>query len=488
MFSRGLAAIPLSVDLWIHYLTYVKSTSGTDPSPSNDAKGEAAEAEMQALHESFVRLQYERAIESCGLEFRSDKLWDSYIGWEAEGKRLANVVRIYDRLLATPTIGYNGHFTNFTELVNGCATPEELVSPSELATEQQTGDEDASKMDTDGVDESKRVKEDILDTDNGESEKKAKKVIREKIIAKRRAVYEENQKAVTARWTYEEAIKRPYFHVKPLERCQLKNWRDYLEFEMGEGDQKRICVLFERCLIACAMYDEFWLKFIRYYENLEQSPEIEGMMRNVFERACTIHHPDKPSLHLMWATFEECHSDADRAAAILTEFDKKSPNLLQVAYHRINLERRRENYDRCEELYKDYLEKAIKMAKGETVAANLAIKYARFVHKIRDDVDRALIILEEAHARDRSNVRIALQTIDLALQRKNVCVDEIVAVLDKFMAQENLDAEQLVLFAQRKLEFLEDFGKTPPKEAQKQLQAAQAKAKESRAKNANSTG
>ena len=35
---------------------------------------------------------------------------------------------------------------------------------------------------------------------------------------------------VTPRWKYEEGIKRPYFHVKPLERGQLKNWQDYLDF------------------------------------------------------------------------------------------------------------------------------------------------------------------------------------------------------------------------------------------------------------------
>lgn len=55
-------------------------------------------------------------------------------------------------------------------------------------------------------------------------------------------------------------IKRPYFHVKPLERCQLKNWQEYLDFEIEQGDQERIITLFERCLIACALYEEFWLR------------------------------------------------------------------------------------------------------------------------------------------------------------------------------------------------------------------------------------
>lgn len=48
--------------------------------------------------------------------------------------------------------------------------------------------------------------------------------------------------------------------MKPLERCQLKNWQDYLDFEIEQGDRTRIIVLFERCLIACALYEEFWAK------------------------------------------------------------------------------------------------------------------------------------------------------------------------------------------------------------------------------------
>ena len=55
-------------------------------------------------------------------------------------------------------------------------------------------------------------------------------------------------------------IRRPYFHVKPLEKGQLRNWREYLDFEVAGGSHERIVILFERCLIACALYEEFWLK------------------------------------------------------------------------------------------------------------------------------------------------------------------------------------------------------------------------------------
>ena len=57
-------------------------------------------------------------------------------------------------------------------------------------------------------------------------------------------------------------IKRPYFHVKSLEKAQLNNWKEYLDFEMENGTPERVVVLFERCLIACALYEEFWTKVL----------------------------------------------------------------------------------------------------------------------------------------------------------------------------------------------------------------------------------
>lgn len=90
VFERGLKAIPLSVDLWIHYLGHVKANHADD--------------------ETIIRSQFERALAACGLEFRSDKLWEAYIKWENEAKRVDKVVALYDRLLSTPTQGYANHF------------------------------------------------------------------------------------------------------------------------------------------------------------------------------------------------------------------------------------------------------------------------------------------------------------------------------------------------------------------------------------------
>ncbi|XP_069178524.1 repetitive organellar protein-like [Procambarus clarkii] len=66
-------------------------------------------------------------------------------------------------------------------------------------------------------------------------------------------------------------IKRPYFHVKPLDKRQIKNWNDYLDFEISEGDPLRIIPLFERCLVSCALYEDFWCRYALYMEKHTQN-------------------------------------------------------------------------------------------------------------------------------------------------------------------------------------------------------------------------
>ncbi|XP_026840013.1 pre-mRNA-processing factor 39 [Drosophila persimilis] len=526
VFERGLEAIPLSVDLWIHYLTHVKQSSD---------------------EEQFIRSQYERAVKACGLEFRSDKLWDAFVRWESDSKRYQRVIQIYDRLLAIPTQGYNAHFDNFQDVINqqtitACIGHEEIIrlrkelhdrlhsksSKSSSKSRRDSGSS-SSKEATKGEREKKESgggggsgsgsgssggagkspkdssetlvdeSESTTDLTESESSPPASKpasqidfsdlstlteeeatVIKDKVISARRKVHKATVGAVTARWSFEEGIKRPYFHVKPLERAQLKNWKEYLDFEIEKGDRERVVVLFERCLIACALYDEFWLKMLRYLESLEDQSSVVERIRDVYRRACHIHHPDKPSMHLMWAAFEELQLNFDGAADVLQRLEQRCPNILQVAYRRINVERRRGSLDKCRELYQHYIEGT----KNKAIAGSLAIKYARFLNKICHDLDAGLAALQQALERDPANTRVALQMIDLALQRPTVDEKEVVEIMDKFMARADIEPEQKVLFAQRKVEFLEDFGSTARglQDAQRALQQSLSKANESQKK------
>nr|XP_012223406.1 PREDICTED: pre-mRNA-processing factor 39-like [Linepithema humile] len=431
VFDQGLKAISLSVDLWLHYINHCKTVYEKD--------------------EEKLREQYERAILACGLEFRSDRLWESYIKWELEGKRLSRVTALYDRLLSTPTLGYISHFEAFQEFVSSnlpnriLSVDDFLALRAEVKALLKSDDTTTTSAADDAPPGEEPPPHEVPPTDE------ETRAIREKIISSRRKMHKANVNAVAARWSYEEGIKRPYFHVKPLERCQLKNWKEYLDFEIEQKDQNRIIILFERCLIACALYDEFWMRFVRYLESLKG--DNTEKIRDVYSRACMVHHPKKPNLHLQWAIFEEGQDNFEKAATILENIDNVLPNMLQVAYRRINLERRRGDLEKACTLYENY----ISNSKNRTIANNIVVKYARFLCKVKNDVDKAIKILMKAADKDKDNPRLYLQLIDLGMQRTPVDTQEIVGYMDMFIEREHADLEQRVLFAQRKVEFLEDF-------------------------------
>ncbi|XP_073788301.1 pre-mRNA-processing factor 39 isoform X3 [Danio rerio] len=134
VYRRGLQAIPLSVDLWLHYITFLRENQDT-------SDGEA---------ESRIRASYEHAVLACGTDFRSDRLWEAYIAWETEQGKLANVTAIYDRLLCIPTQLYSQHFQKFKDHVQS-NNPKHFLSEEEFVSlrvelanaNKPSGDEDA---------------------------------------------------------------------------------------------------------------------------------------------------------------------------------------------------------------------------------------------------------------------------------------------------------------------------------------------------------
>lgn len=195
------------------------------------------------------------------------------------------------------------------------------------------------------------------------------------------------------------------------------------------------------------------LQFVHFLENLKDT-ELQPKIRDVYERACTIHHLKKPNLHLQWAMFEEIIGNATRAAEILVNLEKTVTNVLQIAYRRINLERRRSDHEKCIQLFEHY----ISNSKNKMISSNIAIKYSRFCFRVLKDFDKAHEILKTAISKDQNNPRLYLQLIDLTLQKDDVTESQIIEIMDSFLEKEATDVDQKTLFAQRKLEYLEDFG------------------------------
>merc|ERR1711881_268022 len=105
-------------------------------------------AEFGSKNPDFVRTQYERAIEACGREWRSDKLWDHYVKWEIkledskgesndEGpgneteKHYGKVLKLYERILKNETQGLSHQFDMFRDFIKE-HSPKQLLEINEF--------------------------------------------------------------------------------------------------------------------------------------------------------------------------------------------------------------------------------------------------------------------------------------------------------------------------------------------------------------------
>ncbi|KAM4633350.1 pre-mRNA-processing factor 39 [Polymixia lowei] len=436
VYRRGLQAIPLSVDLWLHYLTFIKENA--DPSDPET--------------EGRIRAAYEHAVLAAGTDFRSDRLWEAYANWETEQQKLANVTAIYDRVLGIPTQLYSQHFQRFKEHVQN-NNPKHFLSEEEFVQLRMELSK-ANIAATVGDDGETTAPEEELPPGTDDLVDPAKRVteienMRHKVTETRQEVFNHNEHEVSKRWTFEEGIKRPYFHVKALEKTQLNNWKEYLDFEIENGTPERVVVLFERCLIACALYEEFWMKYAKYLEGYS----IEGV-RHVYKKACTIHLPKKPTIHLLWAAFEEQQGNVEEARGVLQGLEVAVQSLAMVRLRRVGLERRHGNLEEAEAL----LREAMASAKNAGETSFYAVKLARQLLKVQRSLSKARKVLLDAIEKDQMSTKLYLNLLELEYSgdvQQNEA--DILACFDRAL-NSPLPLESRILFSQRKVDFLEDFG------------------------------
>ncbi|CAL8100667.1 unnamed protein product [Orchesella dallaii] len=241
--EKGLEFIPLSIDLWLCYLSLFGEINAHQPD-----------------YEIMVRREYERALNTCGMEFRSDQIWEHYIEWETANKRLKRAFTLYRRLIQVPTRLYNRHWDNIQLLVRD-HHPRDFLNYDEYETMRKKG---CKKLGFRYKPEPEVEPGEIRKTSKPED--KLMDYTKTKITKQLNTLHSKCEEQVNKRWVFEDKIRRPYFHTKPLDKFQLRNWEEYLNFEIQEKDHDRIILLFERCLIACAYYEEFWSKYARYVE------------------------------------------------------------------------------------------------------------------------------------------------------------------------------------------------------------------------------
>ncbi|KAH9797603.1 tetratricopeptide repeat (TPR)-like superfamily protein [Citrus sinensis] len=364
VFERAVQSATYSVDVWFHYCSLSMSTF-EDP---NDVRS---------------RL-FKRALSFVGKDYLCHTMWDKYIEFEISQQRWSSLAQIFVQTLRFPSKKLHHYYDSFKKLAG--AWKEELECESDSAMEFQSelvleGEVPAYYKD----DETSSVIKDLLDP--------SVDLVRSKAIQKYRfigeQIYKEASQLDEKINCFENLIRRPYFHVKPLDDIQLKNWHDYLSFAEKQGDFDWVVKLYERCLIPCADYPEFWMRYVDFMES-KGGREIASY---ALDRATQIFLKRLPVIHLFNARYKEQIGDTSAARAAFPEsyIDSDSRFIEKVTF-KANMERRLGNFVAACDTYKEALETAAEQRKFHTLPL-LYVQFSRLTYTTTGSADNARDIL-----------------------------------------------------------------------------------------------
>lgn len=310
---------------------------------------------------------FERGANFVGLDFGASTFWDKYIEFEGRiNSNSANITRLYERIVHLPILHYDRYYPKFREFV--------LASPLEEITDQATIDTAV-----------KDVQAANLGTPE-KSELEIERMVRASIDAHYYNNFSLVGIEVQKRWTFENAIKRSYFHVTELDETELVNWRKYLDFEEAEGDFKRTSFLYERCLVACALYEEFWLRYARWMfaQGKDENTRI------IYLKASCIFVPvDQPTVRLHWARFEEKLGSIQVARDIHVAILDQLPEHVETIISLAGLERRHEGDEAAIQCLDNYIN-----TPGARAGGRLTVEQARILTQCSGDVSKARQLYE----------------------------------------------------------------------------------------------
>ncbi|XP_057997116.1 pre-mRNA-processing factor 39-2 isoform X2 [Hevea brasiliensis] len=333
---------------------------------------------------SDVHRLFRRAISFVGKDYLCHILWDKYIDFEFSLKHWSSLADIYIQTLRFPTKKLHHYYDSFKKLVE--IWEEEMEShsnPSMTTSVEPMLDNEVSICYS--QDDISCIIKDLLDPSIGSARFKA--------LQKYMSIGEQSfQKAsqLNEKISYfETRIKRSYFHVKPLDVSQLENWHHYLDFAELHGDFDWAVKLYERCLIPCANYPEFW---IRYTEFVESKGGRE-IAHYALDRATQIFLKRVSVIHLFNARFRERIRDEFNARAAFLQCDTESDSdFVENVVMRSNMEKRLGNFIAASTIYNEAIEKAAAKEKWH-ILPTLYVNFSRLKHMTNNSEDAARDIL-----------------------------------------------------------------------------------------------
>ncbi|GMP90565.1 hypothetical protein CsSME_00041631 [Camellia sinensis var. sinensis] len=295
----------------------------------------------------------------------------------------ARLAMIYTRILENPNQQLDRYFNSFKELAG--SRPLSELRTAEEATVASVSNSEARAQEIDLEVHPNAVEQSPKPVSAGLTE--AEEL--EKYIAIREEMYKKAKEFDSKIIGFETAIRRPYFHVRPLNVAELENWHNYLDFIEGGDDFNKVVKLYERCLIACANYPDYW---IRYVLCMETSGSMD-LANNALARATQVFVKRQPEIHLFAARFKEHSGDIPGArSAFQLVHTEISPGLLEAIIKHANMEHRLGNLEDACSVY----EQAIAIEKGKEHSQTLPFlfaQYSRFLHLVSSNVEKSREVL-----------------------------------------------------------------------------------------------
>ncbi|KAK4421109.1 Pre-processing factor 39 [Sesamum alatum] len=343
VYERGVEAGKFSVGFWVDYFTFGATCFG-DPED--------------------VRRLFGRAVSFVGKDYFCHILWDKYMKYEFSQEGWSFLAQSYIQALRFPTRKLHFYYNNFKQFV------------ANLEDEMGYEKNNSSEVDQVSVpcaaveisrDEISLVVKDLLDS--SDRSLKFKALDRYRSIGE--GFYQEAGQTDEKIKCFEAKIRRRYFYVTPLDDDQLDNWHLYLDFIEKQDNLDWAMNVYERCLIPCANYPEFWMRYVEFLE----SKGGRELANSALDRATQIFLKNVPEIHLFSARFKEHIGDVNGARAALLQCDTKADlsfvdNVVTLA----NLERRLGNFTAASAAY----EKALKTVREKQKPHLLPSLYSQF--------------------------------------------------------------------------------------------------------------
>ncbi|XVF87220.1 hypothetical protein PTKIN_Ptkin18bG0101400 [Pterospermum kingtungense] len=361
VFERAVQSATYSVGVWVDYCAFAISAF----EDAND-----------------IRRLFKRALSFVGKDYLCHTLWDKYVEFEISQQQWSSLANVYIQTLRFPFKKLHHYYDSFQKLAATLKEEMQCLNDMDLQSDPRVENEVPTCY-TD--DELSRVIKDLLNPSTGLDGTKAL----EKYLSFGNQFYQEASQLDEKIRRFESSILRPYFHIKPLDISQLENWHEYLNFVEMHGDFDWAVKLYERCLIPCAKYPEFWMRYVDFMES-KGGRELANF---ALARATQTFLKRIPVIHLFNARFKEKTRDVSGARVALLQYEMESDqSFVEIVSIKANMEKRLGNFVAASNTYKEALEIAAAEEKFDILPI-LYINFSRLQYMTTSNSDAAIDIL-----------------------------------------------------------------------------------------------